>query len=349
MRMKKQKTKEKQIVHNPHDTFIKKVFQKKEEAVDFLMGSLPEELKLDIDFDTIEPAKESFIDKRLKKSYSDIIFNATLKQENQLKIAFIIEHKSYKPRNNVRIQLLEYFISLVKHQIEQKQQPLALPILVLFYHGKEKFKDEPLWKLFGKVPEHLRKYIPDFVFILVELPDEDKIKTEYKSLPLRAVFYTLKGLVEILEIKEAFGKAFSELMQISDSELQVEFAGLVLQYIESVSVEKHQIAEEVIENIKTKGVETMTIIDKAIEKGRQEGRQEGIGIGVEKGIGIGVEKGKQLYNIEGILKMLKLKFPNNLMYEFSELSEEIIHTIKDLYEKNPKITAEEIYELFQKK
>ena len=63
-------------IHNPHDKFFTLIFDKPEVGKDFLINELPEEIAKMVDFNSIELTKDSFIDKNLKKYYSDKLFKA---------------------------------------------------------------------------------------------------------------------------------------------------------------------------------------------------------------------------------------------------------------------------------
>ncbi len=55
-------------IQNPHDKFFKETFGKVEVARDFFSNYLPQNILNIIDLDTIEPQKDSFINKELVES-----------------------------------------------------------------------------------------------------------------------------------------------------------------------------------------------------------------------------------------------------------------------------------------
>jgi len=65
------------IIKNPHDSLFKRTLGDKEVAVDFLENYLPNSILKEIDLTDIKVAKDSFIDKELEESFSDILYNVT--------------------------------------------------------------------------------------------------------------------------------------------------------------------------------------------------------------------------------------------------------------------------------
>ena len=84
-------------INNPHDIYFKKTFSRKRNAVDFLNGILPEELKKNIDLSQIQYENTTYIDSNLKNTYSDVIYSVYFRKK-EFKIAFLMEHKSFFPR-----------------------------------------------------------------------------------------------------------------------------------------------------------------------------------------------------------------------------------------------------------
>ena len=66
------------IIKNPHDTLFKRTLGDKEVAKDFLKRYLPENIFDEVDLTDINIAKDSFIDRKLKESFSDILYNVSI-------------------------------------------------------------------------------------------------------------------------------------------------------------------------------------------------------------------------------------------------------------------------------
>ena len=61
-------------IQNPHDKFFKETFGKVEVAKDFLNNYLPDSIMRIVEMDTLEPQKDSFINKELQEVFSDMLF-----------------------------------------------------------------------------------------------------------------------------------------------------------------------------------------------------------------------------------------------------------------------------------
>ena len=62
----------------PHDSFFKETIGKVEVAEDFLNNYLPEGIRNIVDTRTLEPQKDSFIDKELNETFADMLFKANI-------------------------------------------------------------------------------------------------------------------------------------------------------------------------------------------------------------------------------------------------------------------------------
>ncbi|ABI67501.1 Rpn family recombination-promoting nuclease/putative transposase [Syntrophomonas wolfei] len=122
-------------IQNPHDRFFKETLGKVEVAKDFLNNYLPGNIIKVIDVDTLEPQKDSFINKELQEGFSDLLFKANINNREGY-IYFLFEHKSYT-RKDIAFQLLRYMMEIweTKSKKEKADElPVIIPLVV--YHGK---------------------------------------------------------------------------------------------------------------------------------------------------------------------------------------------------------------------
>ena len=66
-------------IPSPHDKFFKEVFTRRGTAEEFLRNYLPGEVAGLLDWSSLEPAKDSFVDKELQEYFSDLLFKAHFK------------------------------------------------------------------------------------------------------------------------------------------------------------------------------------------------------------------------------------------------------------------------------
>ena len=67
-------------ITNPHDKFFKQVFTRMETVEEFIRHYLPPDVVGLLDLDTLEYTKDTFIDKRLKEYFSDLLLKVRLFQ-----------------------------------------------------------------------------------------------------------------------------------------------------------------------------------------------------------------------------------------------------------------------------
>ena len=61
-------------IATPHDTFFRESFGRREIAVDFLRHHLPPELLAEIDLETLESSKDTYVSADLRSAYSDLVY-----------------------------------------------------------------------------------------------------------------------------------------------------------------------------------------------------------------------------------------------------------------------------------
>lgn len=122
------------VLQNPHDKFFKETFGNVVVAQDFLCNYLPTAVIQHIDMQTLEPQKDSFIDKELEETFSDLLFKANIAGQEGF-LYFLFEHKSY-PDKGIAFQLLRYMVDIwtAKMKKETSELPLVIPLVI--YHGR---------------------------------------------------------------------------------------------------------------------------------------------------------------------------------------------------------------------
>jgi len=193
------------IIKNPHDTFFKRTLSDKEVARSFLKNYLPSEILEEVNLNDLKIVKDSFVDKVLKESYSDILFNVEI-NNRQGYIYILFEHKSYYDKI-LAVQLLAYMADIWElHNKQSKGNKLPLIIPILIYHGNKEWKyGLSLSAIMEDIPEGIDKYIPDYKYLLYDFSNySDK---EIKGIIKLKLFLTLisykdlgKGLKEVLPV-----------------------------------------------------------------------------------------------------------------------------------------------------
>ena len=266
----------------PSDKFIRKIFSKKQEVIDFFKKNFPPALVEQIDWENITFGKENFVGLEWDDSRTDQLYRLPLKTGSEIYIYLLFEHKSYYDPK-IYIQLLDYISKIYRWQMEnEKELKVVLPFV--FYHGE---KDWDLGYTFQgmfnmkNIPEELLSYIPNFKIQLFELKPEGKI-FETENLAL----YLFLRLIQIIRDKgEKFEgellRLFTILSQEKEEAKRVEILLEMVKYLLSVRKDA--------ENYKNKNFyqllegEYMTVLDEILAEGELRGIEKGFEKGIEKG------------------------------------------------------------------
>ena len=119
-------------LNNPHDKFFKESFSRKEIAQSFIQEYLPETLRNQINFKTLEILKDSYIDKELTEHFSDILYKVKISGKNAY-IYLLFEHKSYSDIW-FNFQLLRNMIKIWEGYFKQNKRVKKLPVIIPEFH-----------------------------------------------------------------------------------------------------------------------------------------------------------------------------------------------------------------------
>jgi len=256
-------------IYFSHNNLFTVFFEEKQVVESFLKDYLPEAITRDLDFNTLQIDRESFVDKRLRRHYSDILYYIRYK-ENPAIIYFLFDHKSRekkKKRKIASLQLLRYMTNIwdrhvKRHKTEDKLPPI-IPIII--YHGEAEWKMSTDFSSLFQVPGCMEKYIPHFSF---ELYDISHMPDGYikGNIQLRILFLTLKYIFSpglLHKLPEIFGL----VSELKDKSSGAEYLEVLMRYFANsaayVSVEDiRDAADEIIE----KGGDFMPTIVQQIKR-----------------------------------------------------------------------------------
>jgi len=303
-----------QTISSPHDTFVKEILSRKENARDFFSHYLPEHILSLVNLDSLEIAKDSFIEKELNEYFSDLLYQLKLSdiqkgaQTGYLYVLF--EHKS-SPERWVAFHLLRYQVKIWELFLKQNKRARRLPIIVplVLYHGTrhwrvgKKFSD-----LIEGPGEDLKAYIPDFSYLLYDFSPYGNDQIEGTAI-LRVLLLLLKYihhpelatyLRQILPLLSELAPQHQELMTYLETIIRYIFNAT-----DRVSVDElKKIVETSLVNDTDEEGMIMTLAEQLIQKGKEEGLERGIHQGIERGIHQGIERGIQ----ESVIEVLEARF-----------------------------------------
>ena len=212
-------------VPNPHDKFFKLTFSNMAVAGDFLDNYLPQSIVDIIDLDTLEPQKDSFINKELQESFSDLLFRVNINNREGY-LYFLFEHKSYASPD-VAFQLLRYMVEIWNTKVKNTTQlPVIIPLVI--YHGKDGWNiKHTLGEMilgYNELPKDIQALVPNYKYLLYDLSvyTDEQIKgavinkiamTMMRDIPRKDIIqileYVLKAALILLGLEETNGDGIS--------------------------------------------------------------------------------------------------------------------------------------------
>lgn len=284
--MRKQKR-----VPNPHDAFFRRTLARSQTAAEFLRLYLPAAVVERLDLSRIALEDTSFVDKKLREHFSDLLFRVGMKDGGEAYVYFLLEHKS-APDERVVLQLLRY----LAQAWDRMATPLPLIVPVVVYHGAAPWRvGENLSSLFGPpaTEQVWQDYLPDFKYHLCDLSryrDEELRGGEGLSAVLKLLKYIFRR-----ELPAKLQGIFREVVEtLPEQQALAQVETMVSYLTESERVTEAQISDALF-TAATKGGRMETVIDKLRKQGWLKGRKEGR------------EEGKQVMAAELTLDMLRVQ------------------------------------------
>lgn len=275
------------IPANPHDHFFRRTFDVVANTHALLSHKLPTDVLRHIRLESLQPAKETFLNVGEQEKRLDLLYSSLLNDGTEVLIYLLLEHKSYIDRT-VALQLLEYVLRIQRWRKRNEQEPCVV-IPVLIYHG-DKLWDEPT-SLRDKVQTHdeLRPFVPDMQVVFVDLggvcaetfPATPELLARLRTLQLvRSVELAFELIVEIFRLLPSWREIHSQMETVDDIILYclAVFDAHQLEWFEQairigLLIESEDQMPTMLEAMIERGVK------KGREEGRQEGREEGVLIG----------------------------------------------------------------------
>ena len=269
---------------NPHDKFFKAAFSRKDVVATLIESRFPELLRKGLDLSTLELTNSSFVDDELSEYFADLVYDCVYMSEQPVKIALLIEHKSYQ-EEYPHLQLLRYLLNA--WQEDRKQGQKLTPVIpIVIYHGKAHWKYAPMSSYFTATDVILEEFLPAFRYLLFDLsawPDEEILTFKNQFLALSALLLKHSRAEKFLQIfQSSIGRVIAELA--ADNEWN---------FIESAFVyvfrmENGLTREEILAIFRHISPQTESIImsayDQTVEYGKELAQIEMIKNALKKGL-----------------------------------------------------------------
>ncbi|MCP5046585.1 MAG: Rpn family recombination-promoting nuclease/putative transposase [bacterium] len=262
-------------MRSSHDQVVHDFLTEKETAESLFREYLPVEITKHLDFSTLELSKDSFVDKKLARHYSDLLYKTSI-ADMEAYLYFLIEHKS-SPETLTGFQLLRYIVRIWELFLKQNKGVESLPpvIPIVLYHGQEKWDIQTQFISLVDAPLDLKPYIPDFKYNLQDIshiPDE-KIKG---SILLQILLKTLKYIFtpELRDKLPGILKLFKKLLD--KNRVSEYFKALTAYLTSSAKQMKKKELDKIITEAYDQGGDIMqTIAEGWLKEGRKEGEKRG--------------------------------------------------------------------------
>ena len=320
---------EKDIIHNLHDTSIRKILSNKEEVALFINKVLKlSEINQEIKADMLEQYETSLITKSYLNREADIIY-----KRKDMDVFFLIEHQS-RIDYNMPIRIMEYVTGIItnywysnKENVIHRKYPLVIPIVL--YIGKKKWNVEKhISERQVSIPGYKAEY-GKYTIYDVNNYEDGELLHEKGVLSKIILLEKTKNEKELQE----------NYIKISKEYLSQEEKNMIIDYLCNISSTKLQPDKvKEIKKLFMEGDNTM-LAEIFMEKERkawlggkkegiEEGKKEGIREGKKEGIKEGIIKGTIKSKYEIAKKLLKNNISTENIKNWTGLSNKEINEIK---------------------
>jgi predicted transposase/invertase (TIGR01784 family) len=257
-----------------HDPFFRKILSGKQEAIDFLLASLPEVISRLLILEKLELIQESFIGNNQEESRTDLLFKIPLKDSNSSAYIYLLfEHKSYHDKK-IYVQLLDYLAKIYSRQMENENR-LSVVLPFVFYHGEKGWDlGTEFMHTFDKdsIPNILLKFIPNFAIHLEILSAKGKaFQTKNLALQLSLrVMQTIRNDPE--EFVRNLQEVYRALVKEKEESKRIEILKNLTYYIFRARNDANIVSKNAI--IKEIEGDYMNMLEKIKFEGEQKGKLE---------------------------------------------------------------------------
>jgi predicted transposase/invertase (TIGR01784 family) len=308
-----------QKIESPHDKFFKETFGHVEVAQSFLHNYLPKHVMEALSIGTLEPEKDSFIDRKLEEGFSDLLFSADINGRMGY-VYFLFEHKSY-PDKTIAFQLLKYMGEIWNTKMKKEkmdQVPLIIPLVI--YHGASRWNiEKTLGEMivgYSNFSADIRKFAPDYGYLIYDISKytDDEIMGEARVRILFTAFRDVRKAKNIQELLVIIDKAIIFLQDLHDKQTGIEYFETFMRYIFSAAKNlTRKDADEIVKKVEENYPEGSGLVMTLADIWREEGIRKGEAQGIKK----------------VALEMLRKGFPVELVAEVTHMDVKEIRKMKE--------------------
>lgn len=192
----KQEEIESLLASQPHDGFFQLVFSRTERAVQLFQRHLPARTAAIIDWTTLRPEPASFIKTSLHRRQCDLLFSAQSSGGTRVYFHILFEHQTtVDPAMSLR--LLTYMVEIwTRFTAEHPCEPLPVVVPFVLHQGPDRWTVSTQFSSRFALPESmeadLRRYLPDFTHVLLDLTLRDPATEEEGNPELQTILLLMK-------------------------------------------------------------------------------------------------------------------------------------------------------------
>lgn len=273
-----------------HDAYFKKVFSDPAYATGFFRQHLPPEVVAGIAWEGLALVPGSFVKRTLQQSHADLLFSVKAGGE-ELLLYLLFEHQTtVDPAMPLRLLAYMTEIWLAHRKTEGGGWPAILPFVL--HQGPERwtvplnFRD--LLTVAPPLAGAMRRFLPSFEYGLLDL-SQCNPATEEADATLRVVLQLMKVARQQRRMLEFFEWLAGHLPPLPEALLHLTLL-YALHHDGDLDVGK--IADTLKRNPALKN-KAMSLAEKLIAQGRNEGRNEGWTEGLNEGRSEGLNEGRK--------------------------------------------------------
>ena len=305
-----------------HDALVRRVLGDPDTARAWLKARLPEDVAQHLDFDTLQHRPGSFVDETLRRSETDVLFEARHDTGQPVHVYVLVEHQSTVDFW-LRLRLLRYQSRIWEDERTRRPQAQAIsPIVTLvLHHGPRAWAPPPHFEdLYNEEVRNLPG-VCRFSHVLVELyrmPLEaargdaygramEMLLSDHRRTQAERLVQLLPPLLPAIRATPGGPRKVITLVQYYSIEyggpMKDVLTAEVARYQErhgEVGLTREDVTMLEILEAKREREGREKGLQEGLQAGRQEGREEGLEVGLEVGLKIGRLQ-ERIANLEGLL------------------------------------------------
>jgi len=267
------------VIHHPHDKLFKVSLRNKNVAMEFLQAHLPASVLEVVDASSVRIEKNSYVDSRLQSTESDVLLSVRHGKTRAL-VYVLCEHQS-SVDHGITLRLWTYVLQILNdyqemHSSSCRNSTMPVVFPIVYYNGKSHYHGNlDFFKLFGEYENLAREHLlqPITLVELSEVSDGALMAFNWYSLMALAMKHVRWG-ERLLSAMEKISTNLGALEQSGGGE----YIEAVLKYIVDQGDLRNEARFETFVRSSIShplGEEVMTLADRYVEKGMQQGMQKG--------------------------------------------------------------------------